>query len=481
MSHHDHSHDLPLFPHIDAGTPSRREFLKRSALLSAVAATGAPLALNLAAIGEAAAQTASDYKAIVCIFLNGGNDYANTLVPYDQSTYNAYRGLRENLAYTRDELTSTLLVPDGNGLPGGVQYALPPELLPLKRLFDERKHLAPVLNVGTLIEPTTKLQFNTKSVRIPPRIGSHNDQSSFWQSSLAEGATSGWGGRMGDLLASGNQKSIFTCMGVGGNAVFLSGRSISQYQIGAGGTLAVNAVKGGRLAGSQACSDLLRQIMTKTASAHLMEREYVRICERSIDSESVLTTALTGVDVPGFADAAENSLAAQLKMVARLIKASGTLGLRRQVFMVSLGGFDNHSDLKKLHPALLTKVGSAMASFYDATEAMGMAKNVVSFTASDFGRTLTSNSSGSDHGWGSTEFVMGGAVAGKNFIGKSPQFANNGDNDFGQGRLVPTTGVDQLAATLAKWFGLSDADIQMVLPNIVNFDKSAWNLGFMTA
>ena len=481
MSHHDHSHDLPLFPHIDAGTPSRREFLKRSVLLSAVAATGAPLALNLAAIGEAAAQSASDYKAIVCIFLNGGNDYANTLVPYDQSTYNAYAGLRANLAYTRDELTSTLLVPDGNGLPGGVQYALPPELLPLKRLFDERKHLAPVLNVGTLIEPTTKLQFNTKSVRIPPRIGSHNDQSSFWQSSLAEGATSGWGGRMGDLLASGNQKSIFTCMGVGGNAVFLSGRSISQYQIGAGGTLAVTAVKGGRLAGSQACSDLLRQIMTKTASAHLMEREYVRICERSIDSESVLTTALTGVDVPGFADAAENSLAAQLKMVARLIKASGTLGLRRQVFMVSLGGFDNHSDLKKLHPALLTKVGSAMASFYDATEAMGMAKNVVSFTASDFGRTLTSNSSGSDHGWGSTQFVMGGAVAGKNFIGKSPQFANNGDNDFGQGRLVPTTGVDQLAATLAKWFGLSDADIQMVLPNIVNFDKSAWNLGFMTA
>ena len=481
MSHHDHSSDLPLFPHIDGGTASRREFLKRSAVLSAVAATGAPLALNLAAIGEAAAQSANDYKAIVCIFLNGGNDYANTLVPYDQSTYNAYFGLRENLAYTRDALTGagTVLAPE-RALAGGVQYALPPELQPLKRIFDA-KHLAPVLNVGTLIEPTTKAQFNAKNVRIPPRIGSHNDQSSFWQSSLTEGATSGWGGRMGDLLASGNQKSIFTCMGVGGNAVFLSGRSISQYQIGAGGTLAVNAVKGGRLAGSQACSDLMRQIMTKTASAHLMEREYVRICERSIDSESVLTTALTGVDVPGFADAAENSLAAQLKMVARLIKASGTLGLRRQVFMVSLGGFDNHSDLKKLHPALLTKVGSAMASFYDATEAMGMAKNVVSFTASDFGRTLTSNSSGSDHGWGSTQFVMGGAVAGKNFIGKSPQFANNGDNDFGQGRLVPTTGVDQLAATLAKWFGLSDTDIQMVLPNIVNFDKSAWNLGFMTA
>lgn len=478
MSHHDHSQDLPLFPQIDAGTPSRREFLKRSAVLSAVAATGAPLALNLAAIGEAAAQTASDYKAIVCIFLNGGNDYANTLVPYDQSTYNAYFNLRSNLAYLRDDLTGagTVLAPE-RALGGGVQYALPPELQPLKRIFDA-KHLAPVLNVGTLIEPTNKTQFNSRSVRIPPRIGSHNDQSSFWQSSLAEGATSGWGGRMGDLLASGNQRATFTCMGVGGNAVFLSGRSISQYQIGAGGTLAVNAIKG-RLGGSQACSDLLRQIMTKTASTHLMEREYVRICERSIDSEATLTAALTGVEVPGFADAAENSLAAQLKMVARLIKASGSLGLKRQVFMVSLGGFDNHSDLKKLHPALLSKIGSAMASFYDATASMGMANNVVSFTASDFGRTLTSNSSGSDHGWGSTQFVMGGAVAGKNFIGKSPEFATNGADDYGQGRLVPSTGVDQLAATLASWFGLSDTDLQMVMPNIVNFDKSARNLGFM--
>ena len=474
MSHHDHSSDLSHILQMDAGTASRREFLKRSALLSAVAATGAPLALNLAAMGEAAAQTANDYKAIVCIFLNGGNDHANTLVPYDATTWSAYNDLRANLAYQRSELANTVLVPD-QALPDAVQYALPPELAALQRIFNN-KHLAPILNVGTLVEPTTKAQFTAKSVRIPPRIGSHNDQASFWQSSLTEGATSGWGGRIGDLMASGNGRSVFTCMGVGGNAVFLSGRSTSQYQISSGGTLAVNAIKS-RLAGSQACSDLLRQIMTRTASSHLLEREYVRISERSIDSEAMLSSALTGVDVGGFADAADNSLAAQLKMVARLIKASGTLGLKRQVFMVSLGGFDNHADLKKLHPALLSKVGSAMASFYDATVAMGMADKVVAFTASDFGRTLTSNSSGSDHGWGSTQFVMGGAVKGKNYVGKSPQFANNGPDDFGQGRLVPSTGVDQVAATLATWFGVSNTDLATAMPNIVNFSER--NLGFM--
>ena len=479
MSHHDHPSDLPLFPHIDGNTASRREFLKRSALLSAVAATGAPLALNLAAIGEAAAQSADGYKAIVCIFLNGGNDYANTLVPYDAPTWGAYNELRANLAYARSELGSTVLVPQ-TALADGVQYALPPELGELLPIFGTDKtprHLAPVLNVGTLVEPTTKAQFQARSVRVPPRIGSHNDQASYWQSSLTEGATSGWGGRIGDLMAAGNGGSVFTCVGVGGNAVFLSGRSTAQYQISSGGTLAVNAIKN-KLGGSQACSDLLREIMTKTASNHLLEREYVRVCERSIDSESKLSSALSGIDVAGFADAATNSLAAQLKMVARMIKASGSLGLRRQVFMVSLGGFDNHSDLKKLHPVLLSKIGSAMASFYNATVAMGMADKVATFTASDFGRTLTSNSSGSDHGWGSTQFVMGGAVKGGNFIGKSPAFANNGPDDFGQGRLVPSTSVDQLAATLARWFGVSDGDIATVMPNIVNFNDNRY-LGFM--
>ena len=206
--------------------------------------------------------------------------------------------------------------------------------------------------------------------------------------------------------------------------------------------------------------------------------EYARICTRSIESEALASTALAGVSInTPFELAATNTLAPQLKMVANLIGARSALGAKRQVFMVSLGGFDNHSDLAKLHPALLTKVASAMASFYKALEELGVANNVVTFTASDFGRTLTSNSSGSDHGWGSMQFVMGGGVKGKNFYGQSPVFANNGPDDFGQGRLVPSTSVDQLAATMATWFGVSNANLRDVMPSIVNFSQK--NLGFM--
>lgn len=211
---------------VDGGTASRREFLKRAAALSTAAA--APFALNLSAIGEAAAATATDYKALVCIFLAGGNDYANTLVPYDVDSWNAYNGLRSNLAYSRDSLAATVLTP-ASALPGGVQYALAPGLSSLLPLFASGT-LAPMLNIGTLIEPTTRAQYLAKSVALPPKLGSHNDQASFWQSSQAEGATSGWGGRMGDLFASGNGSSTFTSIGLSGNAVFLAGHSTSQYQ-----------------------------------------------------------------------------------------------------------------------------------------------------------------------------------------------------------------------------------------------------------
>ena len=472
---HDHRHP-PFFADVEGNTASRREFLKRSMALSTVAATATPFAVSLAAMGEAAAQTAgNDYKAIVCIFLNGGNDYANTLVPYDAATWNAYYQLRSNIAYAREALAATALAPT-TALPNSVQYALAPELAPLLPIFNAGK-LAPILNVGTLVEPTTKQQYQQRAVRLPPKIGSHNDQASYWQSSLPEGATSGWGGRMGDLFAAGNGSSTFTSIGLNGNAVFLAGKSTSQYQITANGAIAINAIKSGKLAGSAKCSSLLRELMT-SPSTHLMESEYARICTRSIESEALASTALAGVSInTPFDLAATNSLAPQLKMVANLIGARSALGAKRQVFMVSLGGLDNHSDLAKLHPVLLTKVASAMASFYKALEELGVANNVVTFTASDFGRTLTSNSSGSDHGWGSMQFVMGGGVKGKNFYGQSPVFANNGPDDFGQGRLVPSTSVDQLAATMATWFGVSNANLRDVMPSIVNFSQK--NLGFM--
>ena len=471
MSHHHPK--TPFFANVDGNTASRREFLKRSAALSTVAATATPFALSLAAIGEAAAQTASDYKAIVCIFLNGGNDHANTVVPYDAGTWGDYNKLRSNIAYSREALAATKLVPT-TPLPGGIEYALAPELAPLLPIFNAGK-LAPLLNLGTLVEPTTRAQYLARSVRLPPKIGSHNDQSSYFQSSLAEGATSGWGGRLGDLFASGNGASTFTSIGVGGNAVFLAGKNTSQYQVSSSGVLPVNAIKRKNLGGSSDCAAALHEIMT-ASSSHLMEDEYARICKRSIDSEVLASNALANVNI-GTAFDTTNSLANQLQMVAKLIAARSALGAKRQVFMVSLGGFDNHSDLVKLHPVLLAKVAQAMDSFYKATVELGIANNVVTFTGSDFGRTLSSNSSGSDHGWGATHLLMGGAIKGKEFYGQSPVFANNGPDDFGSGRLVPTTSVDQLASTLASWFGVSKNDLPYVMPSIVNFSNQ--NLGFI--
>ena len=272
---------------------SRREFLRRASALS-VAGTAAPWALNLAAIGEAAAATATDYKALVCVFLFGGNDYANTLPPYDQASWNAYSSQRATLATPRDEITATLLKP-ALALPGGLQYALAPELSPLLPVFDASR-LAVLLNVGTLIQPTSKVQYSAKSVPLPPKLFSHNDQQSVWQSSSPEGSTSGWGGRIGDLFAAGNGNATFTCVSVSGNTVYLAGKTAVQYQVSSAGSVAVNGVKS-PLFGSSACSQALRTLVTSPRT-HLLENELARVVKRSIDSDGQLTSALAATPPP---------------------------------------------------------------------------------------------------------------------------------------------------------------------------------------
>jgi uncharacterized protein (DUF1501 family) len=459
------------FRTVDPDNASRRAFLKRSTALS-IAAGATPWALSLAAMGEAAAATATDYKALVCVFLYGGNDYANTLVPYDAGSYSAYQGFRSNIAIDRATLTGTVLNP-ATPLAGGRQYALAPGLAPLVPLFDAG-NMAVVLNVGTLIQPTSKAQYTAASVPLPPKLFSHNDQQSFWQSSSPEGAASGWGGRIGDLFASGNGNATFTCVSVAGNAVFLAGKTAVQYQVAPTGSVPVAGIKS-PLFGSAACSQALQALMTQPR-ANLFESEYARVTSRSIDANDQLTTALAASSMTT-AFPAGNSLADQLKMVARMIAARGATGAKRQVFFVSLGGFDNHDGLLNVHPGLLASVGSALGAFYQSTVDLGIASQVTTFTGSDFGRTLVSNTDGSDHGWGNMQFVLGGSVAGRSFVGAPPVIANNGPDDVGQGRLLPALAVDQMASTLATWFGVSATDQATVLPNLAGFSNR--NLGFL--
>jgi uncharacterized protein (DUF1501 family) len=452
------------------GQASRREFLRRGAALS-LAGAAAPFALNLAAMGEAAAQSASDYKALVCVFLYGGNDWANTVVPYDTASHALYTGFRSNVAIDRAALAATALNPTAP-LPGGRQFALAPSLAPLLPLFDAGQ-MAVALNVGTLVAPVTKAQYQARSVPLPPKLFSHNDQQSFWQAGAIEGAPSGWGGRIGDLFAAGNGNATFTCISVSGNAVYLAGDSAVQYQVTSGGAVAVNGIRR-PLFGSAACSQALQSVLTGQRQ-HLFESEYARVAARSIAANNLVTTALAAPPpatvFPG------GGLAAQLRLVARLIAARSPLDVRRQVFFVSAGGYDNHDSLGTTHPALLASLAGALSAFQQSMVELGVANQVTTFTASDFGRTLVSNNDGSDHGWGSMQFVLGGAVRGRGFIGTAPEIADNGPDDVGQGRLLPSTSVDQFGGTMAGWFGVSGSAQLDVMPHLANFGQR--NLGFM--
>jgi uncharacterized protein (DUF1501 family) len=458
---------------------SRRGFLKRASALS-LAGAATPFVMNLAAMGEAAAATAADYKALVCVFLYGGNDYANTLVPSDNTQYGIYQAQRPGLAYAQSALTATALTPSVP-LPNGAQYALAPELAKLLPLFNAG-NLAVLLNAGTLVQPTTKAQYQARSVLLPPKLLSHNDQQSYWQASSPEGAAAGWGGRIGDLLQSGNGTATLTCINVSGNAVFLTGKAAVQYSVTPAGPIALNASTS--LRGSTAAATLLQSLI-RGGGPHEFDVALGSIGSRALDLYSQVSAALavapaTTTVFPTPADP-QSSLGPQLQQVAKLISVSSELGAKRQVFFVSTGRYDTHSGLVTLHPTLLTNLADALRAFYDTTVELGVASKVTTFTGSDFGRALTPNNDGTDHGWGSMHFVLGGAVRGGRYYGINPTLANGGPDDIGQGRLIPTLSVDQYAATLASWFGVSNSDLATVVPNIGNYAGSALgtNVGFV--
>jgi uncharacterized protein (DUF1501 family) len=463
--------------HDDDTDPSRRRFLKMAASLGAYGAM-VPLGANLLAMSEASAAGATDYKALVCIFLYGGNDYANTLVPYDTASHGVYAKIRGKLAFTRDQLTPNAL----NSLNKAVdvkkkahQYALAPGLEPLLQRFNDGR-LGVLLNVGPLIQPTSRQQYDKKTVKLPARLFSHNDQQSVWQASAAEGAIFGWAGLMQDTQAANNLTPLFSSVNAFGNAVFLAGQSTPAFQIGSSGPQAFNLVNS--LGGSTAAGATLRRLMTGSGPDSLLRKDYAALTAQALDGNIQLRSALTAA--PTLATPFNSDhLSAQLKAVSQVIAASQALGMKRQVFFVGLGGFDNHDALLTTHPQLLARLAGAMTSFDDAMKELGLDRSVTAFTASDFGRTLTVNNDGSDHGWGSMHFVLGGAVKGRTLYGTPPVVGINDVDDVGQGRLLPTTSVDQYAATLGKWYGLSDAQLLAALPNLVNFPAKSRNLGFL--
>lgn len=512
---------------------SRRVFLGQAGALGLLTGSAAPLALNLLAAGTAAAQTAGDYKALVCLFLFGGNDAYNMVLPTDSTSFAAYTATR-NQAPDSIALLAPGVAPNTGAAAGsparlggvlpiaplnaqGRTFALHPLMGTLQTMFDTDRRLAIVPNVGPLVLPTSKTQYGQSSHPKPKSLYSHNDQQNTWQALAPEGATRGWGGRMGDLLASANANPVFTAVSAAGNAVWLAGQNVRQYQVGTNGAVRLGVDANGRVYGSNAVGDALKRIVRASRSgAHVLETDLATVAGRSIDAEASLTAALANIPAsdsrvgtpptsgnynanadpklqylnPLTGANAFNSLAQQFQVVARMIEAgmAGRTGTNRQVFFVSLGGFDTHDFQNRNQADLLARMAHALRYFDTALGAIGARNNVTTFTASDFGRTFTSNGDGTDHGWGSHHFVMGGAVRGGDLYGTFPVLAtkNTNNNNFdgspdqlGNGALLPTTSVDQLGATLGRWFGLSDGQLLDIFPNLANFDAGRRNLGFM--
>ncbi|MEP0391117.1 MAG: DUF1501 domain-containing protein [Erythrobacter sp.] len=461
---------------------SRRAFLKRSRNL-ACAGAATSYGMGLIATGEAAAfENISGYKALVCVFLDGGNDHANTLIPYDPINHAKYFNIRGNpvngqrVAFDREELFQNLLKPKHDQtLTDGIEYALSPWMPRMKALFD-RGMLAPLLNVGTLEAPITRSQFENGSQPRPAFLFSHNDQKATWMTSGSEGTRTGWGGRMADLAQTRNTNQMFTAINATGNGLFVQGERTAPFRVSDRGVTQFRGLQSGRLFGSSAASGVFDRLL-RTPSASVLESDYATMNAESIEYGAFVEDAL-GNNRAQTDFGSDNELASQLEIVARLIRSRDALSVQRQVFFVSMRGFDTHTDLRD-HSSLLGKVDFALDAFFKEISTMGLANQVTTFTASDFGRTLSLNGLGSDHGWGGHHLVLGGAVDGGKFYGKAPKVSLDSHDQVGRGRLLPSTSVDEYSTTLAKWFGVSSSNLQMVQPNIGRFAKP--DLGFMSA
>jgi uncharacterized protein (DUF1501 family) len=463
---------------------TRRKFLG-AASCAALGTTGLfSTLLNLKMTSKAvaanlSANSADDFRALVCIFQAGGNDSFNMLIPTDTASYAQYTSVRGNLALPIAGAGAALALNAQNT--AGRSYALHPAMPEVRDLFNTGK-LAFISNVGTLIEPTTVAQYKSDSVLLPRALFSHSDQIMQWQTSLPQGGSpTGWAGRLADVLnAKINTGSIGMNISLNGNNMMQTGLATTSYAISPAGSISLIGKNSN--AGKNALRFDQLTSMADLQYQHLFQQAYMNELRQSIDNDEAFSAAFSSASVNTVF--ANSGLATDLQAVARTIAARAQLGMKRQVYFVLYGGWDHHQELLETQSEMLAVLSAALKNFWDALVELGVQDNVTTFTSSDFGRTLRSNGRGTDHAWGGNHIIMGGSVLGQRIHGQYPDdLALGGKWDVGtNGRLLPTTSVDEYMAELALWLGVAKTDLATVFPNIGNFydvGSSERPVGFM--
>ena len=444
---------------------SRRDWIRIGA------ASAGSLALRSFGLLPALAQSASDYRALVVVFLFGGNDSNNTVIPMDDAAYKAYLAARGGLGLSGSALTPA--VTDTTGAP----YAFHAKLTELAGLFTSR-NLAVVANVGSLVQPVTRAQYQAQTTPVPLNLFSHSDQQVAWQTAVAQGHSStGWAGRVADYIAAQkiNSSSFPAFLSVAGNSLEGTGASTQPVAVAPGQSLQLAGFNSS--AASQARWNALNNLLS-TPNGVVLAQSANDILAHSIADATALSAALAKATPPK-TTFPTTSIGAQLKQVAQIIQVHADLGMNRQIFFCSLGGFDTHTNEINTHDTLYPQLSPALAAFFEETQAMGLDRNVTTFTESDFSRTFQpTTGGGSDHAWGGNHLVLGGAVQGGRIFGKFPTFQLGGPDDADvRGRWIPTTSVDQYGATLCSWFGVPASALAAIFPNLQNFPTA--NLGFV--
>jgi uncharacterized protein (DUF1501 family) len=455
----------------------RRDFLQRALCATASSALFTHFAGKLS-IAHAAAMSGGrllggGYRALVCVYLYGGNDAFNMMVPTDSGGYQQYESARGALAIAQGDLLplDPLVAPTGGGT-----FGLTPAMPLMRNLFNQAQSpLAIAANIGALLYPITKAEYQAESVPVPAQLFSHSDQTVTWQQPNADANTRrGWGGRLADLFHESNSNQQLSMnISIDGENVFQAGDEVIPYYVGTNGAEGLDFV-GDWPPGRRQVFLALRD----AAHGNALQRQYASVMRRSMDNEVMINEALDNESAltTSFPD---THLGRQLRMIARLINVRAALQMQRQIFFVGLGGFDTHDNQLSDQAEQLAELDGALAAFHAATVEMSLADSVTTFTASEFGRTTSVNGDGTDHGWGSHHLIMGGAVNGRRIYGTPPNLSVGGPDDADWGQIIPTTSVDQYAATLARWYGVPPGDMGTVFPNIGRFNTP--DLGFMAA